>query len=47
MLENENGDEEQQNQVSTGPIIFVIIISASVLGLIYLLIRKYRKEHKQ
>lgn len=39
--------EEKKKGMTAGQIVFVIIISAAVLGIVYLVIRKYREKGKQ
>lgn len=44
LREGENNPEPSRN-ITAGQIVFCIIITGSIAGVIYLLIRKYRIEH--
>ncbi len=46
MLLQEQPPQEETKSISVGNIIICVIITGSIAGMIYVLIRKYRKERK-
>lgn len=39
--------QKEKKQINTGSIVLCVVIIGSISGLIYVLIRKYRKERKR
>lgn len=45
LINEEQNNHEEENKITAGEIIFTVIIAGSTIGVIYILIRKYRREN--